>query len=392
MKKFGKKVLSFLGRKCKDGIETIKYFLCYPVAKLMYGKRTIYLIAERGTDARDNGYYMYRYIRCEHSELECYYVIERDSIDYKKVAVYGNILQYGSLKHYLLFVAAKYKISTHIMGCSPNMLFYVKFNAKHKIPGRQIFLQHGITQNDLVGLYSQNTNLDIFICGAKPEYEYVCQNFHYRNGEVKYTGLARYDGLHNYEPKNQILLMPTWRVYLKNLGRKEFLDSQYYILWNQVLSDEKLMKCLDKYDMQLIFYPHYELQPFADCFVSTDSLIKIADFSHYDVQTLLKESKLLVTDFSSVFFDFAYMKKPCVYYQFDEDTFFANHYKKGYFDYREIGFGEVCTRKEELIDMLIDYIEHSCQMKEVYRRRSEEFFSLRDNQNCKRIFREIEAL
>lgn len=392
MKQFVKKAFRFGIRICKNMLETIKYYVCYPFAMLTYGKRTIYLFSERGTDARDNGYYMYRYFRCEHPELEAYYVIERNSVDYEKVACYGNIVQPRTWKHYMLFIAAKYKISTHIMGYAPDTPFYVAFNEKHRVPGKQIFLQHGVIKDTLVGLYQERTNLDIFICGAEPEYRDIYENYHYKNNEVKYTGLARYDGLHDFVTKDQILIMPTWRVYLKNLKQSDICKSEYFIQWNELLCDERLATCLGKHKIQLVFYPHYEMQPFIDCFSSKSKWVTIADFAHYDVQTLLKESKLLVTDYSSVFFDFAYMKKPCLYFQFDEKSFYGNHYKKGYFDYKEMGFGEVLTEKEELVSTLISYIENSCQMKEMYKKRAEHFFPLHDKKNCERIFEEIEAL
>lgn len=41
----------------------------------------------------------------------------------------------------------------------------------------------------------------------------------------------------------------------------------------------------------------------------------------YDVQQLLKESLLLITDYSSVFFDMMYMNKPVIFYQFDENQY-----------------------------------------------------------------------
>ena len=392
MKVFIRKAFRFAVRKWKSVIETIKYYMCYPIAMLKYGKHTIYLVSERGTDARDNGYYMYRYIRCNHPELEAYYVIDYHSTDYEKVACYGNIVQPKSWKHYMLFIAAKYKISSHIMGYAPIIPFYTVFNEKHRVYGKQIFLQHGVIKDNLIGLYKEKTNLDIFICGGEPEYQYICNSFHYINNEVKYTGLARFDGLHDYQTKNQILIMPTWRVFLKNLSLSEIYESDYFEQWNQVLRDERLLACLKEHRMQMLFYPHYEMQPFVDCFSQSSKWVTIADFAHYDVQTLLKESKLLVTDYSSAFFDFAYMRKPCIYFQFDERRFYDSHYKKGYFDYRKMGFGEVFTEKDDLVDTLISYIENSCQMKEVYRERAKHFFPLHDKNNCKRIFEEIEAL
>lgn len=392
MKTFVKKAAGFAIRIYKSIIEAIKYYVCYPIAMFTYRNRNIYLVSERGTDARDNGYYMYRYIRCKHPELEAYYVINDKSVDFENVACYGNIVQPKTWKHYMLFIAAKYKISTHVMGYAPDTLFYVAFNEKHRIPGKQIFLQHGVIKDNLVGLYQEKTKLDIFICGAEPEYKYICDDFHYRNNEVKYTGLARYDGLHDFETKQQILIMPTWRVFLKNLKRSELCESEYFIQWNEVLNDNRLATCLAEHEMQLVFYPHYEMQPFIECFSSVSERVAIADFEHYDVQTLLKESKLLITDYSSVFFDFAYMKKPCLYFQFDENSFYGCHYKKGYFDYKEMGFGEVLNDKETLVNTLVSYIENSCQMKEIYKKRAECFFPIHDKNNCERIFKEIEAL
>ena len=61
----------------------------------------------------------------------------------------------------------------------------------------------------------------------------------------------------------------------------------------------------------------------------------------------------MITDYSSVFFDFAYMKKPLAYWQFDSERFFAEQYGKGYFKFDE-GFGPLCIQKDEVIDFIED--------------------------------------
>lgn len=186
--------------------------------------------------------------------------------------------------------------------------------------------------------------------------------------------------------------MPTWRVWLNNLTQKEFVESEYFKQWSRVLNDEKLCAKLREENFQLIFYPHYEVQKYINSFVTTDSNVVIADFENYDVQDLLKDSMLLVTDFSSVFFDFSYMEKPIIYYQFDEDKFNEEHYKKGYFDYRSMGFGDVIINHEELITKILQYIESNFVFEEKYKNRVGNFFELKDTNNCSRIFKEIEEL
>lgn len=380
-------------RTILESIYTIlKCYMLFPVALWKYRGREIWLVSERGTDARDNGYHFYKYLRAQHPELEVYYVITEDSADRDKVVALGDVVSYGSLLHYLMFVAAKYKISTHVLGCVPNLRFSPRVVKLLPRNGNRIFLQHGVIKDDIPVLYQEKTALDLFICGAKKEYDYIAANFHYTD-EVKYTGLARYDALHNVKEKNQILLMPTWRLYLSKCAELELAQSEYVTRWNAVMRDFRLLEALRKNNKTLVFYPHYEVQKkFLHLFSSDDPFVIIADFDHYDVQCLLKESQLLVTDYSSVFFDFAYMKKPCVYYQFDEDRFYAGHYRKGYFDYREMGFGEVLTEHDALVETIIRYMESNCQTKAEYAYRMDDFFPLHDTHNCERIYEEIQKL
>ena len=372
--------------------ETMKYVFLLPISKLLCSGRNIYLISERGTDARDNGYHMFKYYRTKHPEKEVYYVITKDSADVAKLKEYGNIVWYRSLRHYLYFIASNYKISTHIMGCSPNIDYYASFFKKLHLHGRFVFLQHGITKDDIPQLYREKTNLDMFVCGAKPEYDYIIDRFHYVNGEAKYTGFARFDNLHDFKTKQQILIMPTWRSFLKGLSFDEIKNSEYIKRWNELLLSHELNDIVRKYDVEIIFYPHYELQPFISLFQTENPSIKCADFASYDVQTLLKESLMLITDYSSVYFDFAYMEKPCIYYQFDKEEFFNSHYHHGYFDYETMGFGPVLTDFSSLIFEIEKNAQNGFIIDDQYLQRINGFFSLHDKNNCLRIFEEIERL
>ncbi len=103
------------------------------------------------------------------------------------------------------------------------------------------------------------------------------------------------------------------------------------------------------------------------------------------------ESDLLVTDYSSVAFDFAYLRKPVIYYQTDKEEFFsgAHTYEKGYFDYEGDGFGEIECSVEALVDRIIEYMKNGCELKEVYRERIDATFPFSDQNNCKRVYEEI---
>ena len=94
------------------------------------------------------------------------------------------------------------------------------------------------------------------------------------------------------------------------------------------------------------------MQRYIKYFDTENENIVIADKENYDVQELLMDSKLLITDYSSIFFDFAYMKKPLIHYCFDK----LSHYKPGYFDFRKEGFGKVTSKEDEVIKLIDKYI------------------------------------
>lgn len=349
-------------------------------------KKCHWVLHERGADARDNAYFFYRYLKEKHPEQKVYYIIDKNSPDYDRVK--EDAVHFGSLKNYWVIAAAERIIATHVFvglpGMNPKLFALLGLNRKF------FFLQHGVTQCAIPPLYYDRTGIRLFICGAAPEYQYIEDKYGYPSGTVRYTGFARYDTLHDARMKDQILIMPTYRIYIRD--EIHFLESEYYQQWNQILKDPRLAEYLEKSELSVIFYPHYEVQKYLHLFHPGSDRIILADFANYDVQTLLKESKLLVTDYSSVFFDFAYMRKPVVYFQFDQDEFFSKHYNRGYFSYQTMGFGPVTVSAESTVDAMMQSAECGFLPTDVYRKRMEAFFPLYDQNNCERIYDAICSL
>jgi CDP-glycerol glycerophosphotransferase (TagB/SpsB family) len=290
---------------------------------------------------------------------------------------------------------AKYLVTAHRGTIEPwNYQSYRKYFSFISKNQKYIFLQHGITKDDVSNVLGRlNTSFDLFITGAKPEYEYINSTFGYTNGEVVYTGFARFDDLYEVRTKKQILLMPTWRKKLawspvQNL-RDSFMQSEYYHRYQSLISNEELIRELERTGFELIFYPHHEMQQFINCFSTRSVRVVIAEEHKFDVQALLKDSAILITDYSSVFFDFGYMDKPVLYYQFDSNDFFKTHYKQGYFSYELDGFGPVLTEEAEVVDYLKNLIHYNCQVDEEYRQRIKKFFTIKDRNNCERIYESI---
>lgn len=354
-------------------------------------KRQLWLVCENGETARDNGYHFYKYVRTNHKNDYCFYVIDKNKQDYKKVEKYGNIIQFKGLKHWLYYLAADYNISSQKNGNPNQPLFYVVHVSLNMFNNR-VFLQHGVIKDMCDWLIYKNTKFKYFICGAKQEHKYVSEKYGYPTGSVIYTGLPRFDNLHNSKVnEKQILIMPTWRSWLgretNDLTKKiNFKDTDFYKNWNGLLNDKKFIDYIEKNNYTVLFYPHINMQKYLNEFEIKSNKIKLINTTT-DIQKVLKESALMITDYSSVFMDFAYMEKPIIYFQFDYEEFRKKQYSEGYFDYKKNIFGKSIENIDGVVKEIKKISKDGIAKENLNNMR--EFFELKDKNNCKRIYETI---
>ena len=396
-----------LGREyrfLKEIIKTKKYKIAF-VRGLAYimkkiKKNPIWLFMDRTYKADDNAEYLIRYANKQEDGIKKYYIIGKDCEDYNRLKKDLNVVEYGSFKHKLLLLLADCMISSHAADFARNHFEGKALWLRNLQDFKFVFLQHGITHNDVsIALGKYSRNISLFITAAKEEYNEICSGKYFYDGSVvKLTGFPRYDTLKNNNTKT-ILIMPTWRTFLAlsrdysskdKIYNENFKKTDYFNNYNRLLNDSIILEVLKETGYKVLFYIHPELQHQLKDFDKND----LVEFAKIDTryQEVINNSSLLITDYSSVAFDFAYLKKPIIYYQFDREEFFGNHYKKGYFNYYEDGFGEVLEEYEVLRNTLIEYIYNNCKIKEVYRKRIQEFYQYNDTNNCKRVYEEIVKL
>ena len=155
-----------------------------------------------------------------------------------------------------------------------------------------------------------------------------------------------------------------------------------------MVNNEKLISKAKEKNYEIIFKPHPKVYDYIDLFDEND-YVKI-DYDKVKYQTLFNHSSLMITDYSSVAFDFAYLYKPVIYYQYGSDYHFDLN--ESYFNYETMGFGEIAKTEEELVDLIIDYIENECKIKYIYRNRITDFFQYHDKNNCKRTHDQIKEI
>lgn len=372
--------------------------------KLLKNKnnKKIWLISERPDEARDNGYHFFKYLRTKYPDISAYYVIDRESNDLANIAMFDNVITWGSFKHYQYWCMADCLVSAHVGKCSPEKKISGPLLKIGFISPVTVFLQHGVTAiNCAEFMLRKHAHYDLLCAAAAPERRFLIDYAEHPEDVVALLGFCRFDALHNLPPvKRQILLMPTWRRWFRDLitdngketAMQVFKDSDYFRAFNDLLHSRGLANLLEEKGYQLVFYPHHGTQEYLEAFGRVNERIIIADRYRYDVQQLLKESAVLITDFSSVSFDFAYMGKPIVYYLPDEERYFDEHFQRGFFDFERDGFGPAVRDEEAVIERLQVILENESVMADSYKRRVDTFFPLQDSNNCERTFNAIHDL
>lgn len=392
---------------CKELRKEKKYkVLFYRYVARLYkklNKKKIWLISDRINLARDNGEALFKYLNTfDTKDIRPYFAISSHCEDYKRMKKYGKVVPHASLRYKLMFLAADKIISAHIDEYVINAFETDREYMKNMYQFQYVFLQHGLTKDDLSGWVNKfNKNIDLFITAAKPEYQSILEgNYFYTEKEVKLTGFPRYDSLVKSETRKQIIILPTWRKELANaidqktgerLYNPAFKETEYFQFYNRLIHDERLLTCMRKRGYTGKFCLHINHMEQMEDFQGND-VIEIHQ-GNLDYQKEFRENALMVTDYSSVAFDFAYMKKSLVYAQFDREAFFAGQtYDEGYFDYETDGFGPVCYDYETTVAALIDAVTRNCLMEKKYQDRVDDFYYKTDTKNSERVYQAICAM
>lgn len=369
----------------------------------IFKRKELWLISDRVDRADDNGEHFFKYMVENHPNKNIYFVLTSNSPDYERLSKIGKVIDPNSKKYKLMVHRADYIISSHAEEYIFNPLGKMGKYIQDQYHFKFVFLQHGIIKDDLSSWLNANTKkIDMFVTTCPLEYQSLLDyNYCYGEEIVKLTGLPRYDSLleksKTIQKKKQIMLSLTWRNSLaskiskesgKRIYNEKFKESDYFHFINNLMNDKKLLKVLEKENYKIRFIPHPNVLCQLEDF-DKNEYVEIEEKA-ISYQKEFCENSLLITDYSSVFFDFAYLKKPVIYYQADEEEFYKGQiYNQGYFDYKKMGFGPVYDNYDKFITELINLIENDCKLEKKYADRIDSFYAFHDNKNCERVYEEI---
>lgn len=379
-------------------LQCIGLRVIYRLTKPFYKNRRIILTFDKLYKAGDNGEYFWKYANTVDDNVETYYIVSDTSLDYKRLKEYDkkHTVVHNSLRCRLLALNMEAIAATHTLVmqyCGFPKYLHPYFLDLWNI--KVICIQHGLTVQQLAQ-YQRRTydNTTLYCLASKYEKQNLMHPIYgFEEEMLKINGLARYDGLRNND-KKEILITPTWRrnvvsqgiAYKKKPYNELFKYTEYFRLYNELIHDEKLIETAKKYGYGITYLLHPAMSPQLEDFDQTGYVKVIAASGDMNYEEILTQSSLMVTDYSGVQFDFAYQRKPIVYYH--PDTL-PPHYEAGGINYDTQGFGPICRTHDVLVDTICDLIENSCVAKQEYKDRADDFFEYDDFDSCKRIYNEI---
>lgn len=310
------------------------------------------LVYDRSTKADDNAEHFYRFLQANHPEFEnVYFALSKTSTDWERLEAEGfKMVEIFKPEFYRLFLESDLVISSQ--------MYPIQYKGKNFTNSRFLYLQHGIQLNDMTD-WAVAKFYDAFIVTGRPEMDYMSA---FAPVETKNTGIPRLASVERRcgPDTGDIVFMPTWRFGLHNVGDSEFRKSEFYRRINDLLSDAELIDYLTDSDRRLVVKLHPNLMKRQHLFDFSERVI-LSDASYQEV---IENAAVVITDYSSVVCDAAFVGIPIIYYQWDELTFFDEQTYSQRLNYRDQGLGPVFTALSDLRKYLLN---------EEYGRSNEEF-------------------
>lgn len=384
----------FESNKKSLGIRALFLRILYRLTKPLYKKKRIWVTFDKLYKGGDNGEYFYQYCLKNQNKIRCYYIINKNAFDYKRLRKQKYVVKFKSIKEYLAVLNAECLFGTHAKVY--NFCAFTKGKEKYfrDLFNTDVFcIQHGLTIQDIPHIQNRvYDNTKLYFCASEFEINNILkEDYDYTEENISRSGLARFDGLKNKDTK-QILITPTWRASMANSktnigGTRPYFDgfkkTPYFQIYNSIINDKKLIETAKQTGYRLAFLIHPTLTAQIVDYDKNDYVNIFSVTEDQSYERLLTESSLMVTDYSGVQYDFAYQRKPLIYYHPEE---LPPHYASGGLDYEKEGFGPIITKKEKLIDYLCEMMKNECKNEKLYIERANKFFIHEDFNNCKRIY------
>ncbi len=373
----------------------IKQLIFYICSAIVPKQQNLWVFgAWQGKVYGDNTKSLFEYMNQNHKEIKCVWLTHNeDVVSLLKEKEY-NVERIKSWRGLLCLLRAKVAVETE-----GNIDIGGFILCRTKI----IQLWHGVApkkanwnnkRNILQKLYSKlfdNNHAHSYWMASSEQNKVTVHEIFGSSLEKTYvTGYPRNDTFQNpventmlferlekkYPNSKKIIYMPTHR----NFGTKApFITCESLIEVDQKFREQNIV---------MVFKPHlHELKNYENIENQLTNIIFARDDIYKDVYSYVGGFDLLISDYSSIIYDFLCSKKPIVLFPYDLDEF--KETDAGLFDYFfDVPAGPFCYTWDEVVASVIQLLEEDTwvEKREVCRKM---FHPFDDGKNCARVYEAV---
>ncbi|MDD2409945.1 MAG: CDP-glycerol glycerophosphotransferase family protein [Bacilli bacterium] len=316
----------------------------------------------------------------------------------------ATIVKYGGKKYYEYYSKAKYwvtnsRLPEHIIKKPEQVYVQCWHGTPLKRLGYDILAetQNAMnTQEEMIEKYNSDAIRYSYMlspskfCTEKFTSAFNLNELHTTNIIIE-EGYPRNDYLYNYKeeditrikeelgiPENKkiVLYAPTWRdnQHTSGVGYTYKTEADFDYL------KEKLED-----DYVILFRAHYFIANSFDFEKYEGFVYDVSKID--DINELYVISDILITDYSSVFFDYANLKRPMLFFMYDLE-FYENKLRGFYIDLKELP-GDIIKEEVDIVNIIKDINDYNKRHAKTYKVFNEKYNYLDDGQASKRVLTKI---
>lgn len=366
--------------------------LLYWISKLIPKDEKIWIFgAWFGDKYGDNSKYLFEYVTNNYPEIKAIWLTKDKSTleiiqkkGYKVYKTHSFKGYYYSIKASVSFVSTSFNDINHYVFTG------IYINLWHGIPLKKIVyddkLTNSIDYNSLQKKFSRMLfpfihspeDFNYIIASSKDETKNLATAFKKNIKDILITGLPRNDVFdQNKRSMKKVIYMPTHR----NEGELDiatmFLDDLDTINKNFISLNLELYIKLHYYHMKNI-----DLQNYSNIFIIKDEDIE------QDIYSVINDFDLLITDYSSIYFDFLLTDRPIIFTPFDYEEYLSKD-RELYYNYDEVTPGPKCKNWNEVLEWIENFKKDSTLYAKERKIVKDRFHKYQDGKSCERVYNEI---
>lgn len=338
----------------------------------------------------DNSAALFRYLRRARPDINAVWAIDSNAADAAAAAAVGPTVDHAGRAAAALAWTAEALVISHGLHDVPGF-------ASRFVRGVRVRVGHGLTAfkktkpptgrsaDSLARLYDVVPVASAFERDNKTQWGIS-------PAALPVCGVCRFDDLvrltRESPPKNKILYMPTWRDWLG--ADANAVNDPTVVALIDFASSPRLAALLERFDCQLDVYAHRLLADVVRTRLSQGSgrRVRLATRDE-DVQHLMAESRMLITDYSSTTWDMLYVDRPVLFFTPDVEKYQQS--RGAYFDLTNDLPGPGAHTPDAAIDLVEAALDASCPLSAAALRWQQRAFAHRDDRNCERVVAAVEA-